>query len=293
MIKLLRIGWYAFLLLALGLSSCRIERPDVVLSDEQMEDVLYDYHLAKAMGENLSSDVAYRRMSYIESVYKKHHITQEVFDTSMQWFARHPDVLSEVYKRVNDRVKAEREYIEKLIALRDNKPRTSQPGDSVDVWAWLRIYRLSGTALDNKITFTLPADSNFQGRDTIRWMNRFRYSGGDTATGTLPAAWVAMQLVYDTDSMVAKVHRIDRPGFDTLTLYADTLGAMKEVRGFIYYPNAEGQIALSVDKIQLMRYHAKDSLMFAGRADSLSDDKSRVPADRPLQSISRPLQPVR
>ena len=99
-----------------------------------MENVLYDFHIAKAMGEEVPYSDSYKRVLYIESVYKKHGITQADFDSSMVWYARHPDALTKVYEKVNQRLKAERDGINHLIALRDNKPKESLPGDSIDVW---------------------------------------------------------------------------------------------------------------------------------------------------------------
>ena len=114
-------------------------------------------------------------MLYNESVYRKHGITQADFDTSMVWYARHPDALTKVYEKVNQRLKAERDGINHLIALRDNKPKESSPGDSIDVWRGRHIYYLTGTPMDNKLTFTLPSDTNFKDRDTLRWTVRFRF----------------------------------------------------------------------------------------------------------------------
>lgn len=46
-----RIQWFSIFLLASCLTACQVKRPKVVISDAKMENVLYDYHIAKAMGE--------------------------------------------------------------------------------------------------------------------------------------------------------------------------------------------------------------------------------------------------
>ena len=46
-------------------------------------NVLYDYHIAKAMGEEVPYNESYKRVLYIESVFKKYGITQADFDSSM------------------------------------------------------------------------------------------------------------------------------------------------------------------------------------------------------------------
>lgn len=261
-----RIQWYSVLLLAFCLTACQVKRPETVLTDAKMEDVLYDFHIAKAMGEEVPYSESYKRVLYIESVYKKHGITQADFDTSMVWFARHPDALTKIYEKVNTRLKAERDGINHLIALRDHKPKESAPGDSIDVWIWQHIYHLTGMPLDNKLTFTLPSDTNFKDRDTLRWTVRFRFPEG--APDSLTAPRMAMQILYAKDT-VSGMLKVGKAGTETISLTADTAGAIKEIRGFIYYPMQSSARALLTDRISLMRYHAKDTL-FTAKKDSVA-----------------------
>ena len=102
-------------------------------------------------------------------------------------------------KKVNQRLKAERDGINHLIALRDNKPKESSPGDSIDVWRGRHIYYLTGTPMDNKLTFTLPSDTNFKDRDTLRWTVRFRFLNG--TPDSLHAPLMAMQVLYAKDTL--------------------------------------------------------------------------------------------
>ena len=81
---------------------------------------------------------------------------------------------------------------------------------------------------------------------------------------------------------------------ETLTLFADTLGEIKEIRGFIYYPQQETPQPLLADRISLMRYHATDSLVIAPKdslqqaTDSLRKDSIGKPEKlKPLKFRSR------
>lgn len=289
------IRWGVMALLAVGLVSCKVKRPDTVLSDEKLEAVLYDYHVAKAMGEQLSYDEGYKRVLYLQSVFRKHGITEAQFDTSMVWLTRNPDILRDIYERVNERLRAEKDQVEDLIALRDNKPKESLPGDSIDVWAWDRVYHLTGMPLDNLVAFDLPSDPNFQDRDTLRWSLRFRFMGKTAqAADTLYAPVMALQIAYGNDSVLHALRRIDRPGVETLTVGGDTLGRIENVRGFVYYPRQSAGRVLLVDSVSLMRYHAQgDSTAVAAPAAAASPAPApSVGASRPLQS-SRTLQPSR
>lgn len=280
---------YGTFLLACCLTACEVKRPKVVLPDAKMENVLYDYHIAKAMGEEVPYSESYKRVLYVESVFKKHGITQADFDTTMAWYARNPEVLTKVYEKVNLRLKVERDGINHLIALRDNKPDESLPGDSIDVWVWQHIYRLTGMPLNNRITFTLPSDTNFHDRDTLRWNVRFRFNSG--APDSVHAPLMAMQIQYEkNDSVISACKRVAGAGLETVGLNADTLGKIKEVRGFIYYPMQSSLRPLLVDSVSLMRYHATDSLAVTPKdsllqaADSLpKQEKAKQPGQKPME----------
>lgn len=266
-----RFQWCSIILLVFCLTACQVKRPKTVLSDAKMENVLYDFHIAKALGEDIPYGESYKRVLYIESVYKKHGITQADFDTSMVWYARHPDVLTKVYEKVNQRLKSQRDGINHLIALRDNKPKESLPGDSIDVWIWQHVYELTGMPLDNKIAFILPVDTNFKDRDTLKWTVRFRFNNGKPDSVLAPL--MAMQILYDKDT-INDLLKIKEPITETLTLTADTFGKIKEVRGFIYYPMQKTVQSLLVDQISLMRYNATDTL-FNVKKDSIAVENAK------------------
>lgn len=279
-----RIQWYSVILLAFCLTACQVKRPKTVLPDAKMENVLYDYHIAKAMGEEVPYNEAYKRVLYIESVFKKYGITQADFDSSMVWYARNPETLTKIYEKVNLRLKAERDGINHLIALRDNKPKESLPGDSIDVWIWQHIYQLTGMPLDNKLTFTLPSDTNFYDRDTLRWSVRFRFHNG--VPDSVHAPLMAMQIIYEkNDSVISAIQKVKNSGVETISLSADTLGKIKEVRGFIYYPTQTSPQPLLADRISLIRYHATDSLVIAPKdslqqaTDSIKDSAEKKTAE--------------
>lgn len=148
---------------------------------------------------------------------------------------------------------------------------------------------VDGHALDNKITFTLPSDTNFHDRDTLRWSARFRFHNG--APDSIHAPLMAMQVLYEkNDSVISAIRKVQGTGVETLTLFADTLGEIKEIRGFIYYPQQETPQPLLADRISLMRYHATDSLVIAPK-DSLQQATDSLRKD----SIGKPekLKPLK
>ena len=54
---------------ALAVAGCKVKRPDDVISESKMENLLYDYHLAKSMGDNLPYNENYKKTLYLDAVF--------------------------------------------------------------------------------------------------------------------------------------------------------------------------------------------------------------------------------
>lgn len=280
------IQWGSLIFIsAFYLTSCKVKRPDTVLSDAQMEAILYDYHIAKTMGEQLPYNENYKRKLYLESVFKKHGITEAEFDTSMVWLTHNPEVLRDIYEKINERLKAEKENIDNLIAIHDNKPKESKAGDSIDVWAWQKVYQLTGMPFDNKVVFNLPSDINFQNRDTLRWNMRFHFHGKHSLSDSLYCPVMAMQIFYEKDSVINSIRQIRHSGEETISLWADTLGRIEKIYGFVYYPRQlSDNSMLLIDRVSLMRYHAQDSLF---QADTAKKEEREIVHEKPVQVLNK------
>ena len=238
-----------------AVAGCKVKRPGGVIPESEMENLLYDYHLAKSMGDNLPYSENYKKALYLDAVFRKH------------------EVLSKVYEKVKVRLKSEQELVGDLIAKRDKKPKTTKQGDSIDVWPWQRMVRLTGEMMNNQYVFTLPTDSNYKDRDTLVWKVRYRFLEPMLAD-SLRTVTMAMQVIYEKDT-VSHWTIVTEPGVQKIRLFADTLGQMKEIKGFIYYPleRQEKAGALLADCFSMTRYHCTDTLAFAVR-DSLNKIKA-------------------
>lgn len=247
-------------LLLLSLVSCEVKRPDNIIPESKIEDFLYDYHLAKAMGDNLSYEDNYKKAVYLNAVFKEHGITQAQFDSSMVWYTRNTLVLSKIYERLSKRMKAEQDEINHLVAMRHKRPLVTEPGDSIDVWGAQRFIRLTASELNHSYTFTIPTDTNFKDRDTLVWTANYHFV--DPVMDAARSAIINMQFVFQNDSVVTRTERIVKSGERTIKLYADSLGAVKELRGFISLSKRHKTTgSLLVHDIRLVRYHCNDSLL--------------------------------
>jgi len=258
------------LVLLFMVTGCKVRRPKEVIPETEMESLLYDYHIAKALGENLPYNENYKKALYVEYVFKKHNTTEAVFDSSMVWYTRNAETLSKIYERVNKKLKAEQSEIDNLISIRDNKPKVSVPGDSIDIWLLDRMLHLTGKPLSNKLTFTIPSDSNFKARDTLQWDINYHFLG--SRPDSSEAAIMSMAIQYANDSIISKTERVNTSGIQRIRLQADTLGDIKEVRGYVYYSGGKDSIKhLFANGISLIRYHSNDSL-FSDKADTIKNE---------------------
>ena len=112
-------------MLALAIAGCKVKRPDDVISESKMENLLYDYHVAKSMGDNLPYSENYKKALYIDAVFKKYGTTQAAFDSSMVWYTRNTEILSKIYDKVKKRLKDEQELVGDLIAKRKSEAKRS------------------------------------------------------------------------------------------------------------------------------------------------------------------------
>lgn len=85
-------------MLALAVAGCKVKRPNDVIPESKMESLLYDYHLAKSMGDNLPYSENYKKrcilMLFLRSMelrrlYSTHlwfgiHATQKFYRKSMR-----------------------------------------------------------------------------------------------------------------------------------------------------------------------------------------------------------------
>ena len=63
---------------------CKPKVPSEYIQPDDLEDILYEYHVAESMARNGNSmDADYNQTKYFLAVLEKHHVTEAVFDSSM------------------------------------------------------------------------------------------------------------------------------------------------------------------------------------------------------------------
>ena len=79
------------------LSACKPGVPSGLIQPEELEDLLYDYHVAQAMAETGGDSMNFKRYSYVQAVFEKHGVSEAEFDSTMVWYASHATYLNDIY----------------------------------------------------------------------------------------------------------------------------------------------------------------------------------------------------
>lgn len=273
---LLAVGFIAFLV------GCKPGTPSEYIQPDDMEDILVDYHLARAMaeqGEGTYEERNYLQALYIEAVMKKHGVTKAEFDSSLVYYYRRADRFSKMYKEVADRLEeqalahgATEGEIGKFASL-------SSTGDTANIWTERSRYALIPTPPYNKWSFEVAVDSAFHAGDSflLQFMSDFMFQDG-SRTSTVNVA-----VTYDNDTTISKNIIFSSAGLSQLRIPAYENHAVKRLRGYFYLGGGSERSTttrlLFLDNIQLIRFHSarheetkKDSIEPDSIGGQLSED---------------------
>ncbi|MCR4920932.1 MAG: DUF4296 domain-containing protein [Bacteroidaceae bacterium] len=253
------------LLLLVLLSGCKPRRPANILSEKKMENVLVDYHLAQGIAEGQSGVREVSTYRNVQAVFRKHHITEAVFDSSLVYYSIHAEKLSEICRRVSDRVEARAAMmgVEAQAPPKDIYADLDSEGDTANIWADQNFCIMQPNKLQNIFHFHIPADSTFLLGDSFLW--RFRSSF--RVQGSMREVYFVLLVRYEADpDTVANVaiqlrdSRMNEMRFEPDT-HLDTC-RIKSISGYAYWPlpetHEEAEFSLLVlSDISLIRFHRK------------------------------------
>ena len=258
-----------------------------ILSKGKMEDVLYDYHLAQGM-MNLNSP---ENSHLIESVFNKHGITEEEFDSSLVYYnTRHKDLMG-IYSHLKERLEEQEKSIRLQSGSNEMTAALNGSLDTTDIWGGSPLVILRSNELQNKHTFTIKADTSFYHGDRLMMMANadfIRENDEDREANVI----LCISLRYDDGKTIADTRTIYGPGTQQLQITADPSRNIKQVSGFFYSNSTSHTRSLAViSGIKLIRIHTqkKEESTTAApdfiTADSLSADSSAI------DSVKKDVQP--
>ena len=87
------------------LTGCKPKVPSKYIQPDDMEDLIYDYHIAQGIASQESGNPDYQKRLTFEMVLKEHGVTQAEFDSSLVYYYTRADRFQDIYKNVKNLVK--------------------------------------------------------------------------------------------------------------------------------------------------------------------------------------------
>ena len=244
--------------LILCLQACSPSLPSGILDEEEMTDVLVDFHLAQGMAEAQGDNADVARYKYIQAVFQKHHITEAEFDSSMIYYSGRAEDFKHIYDNVVNRVQAQAGHLGlEAAATQDRFASLTSEGDTANIWLGKDFVCVVPNQVACVYSFQIKADSTFRPGDSFIW----RFKTQFVSRSMNNEAIALLNFYYDTDT-VASVNYLLRNspqnelrhnpgrGLDSLDL--------RSISGFIYLPmvnTADPPKPLLVSEIKLIRMH--------------------------------------
>lgn len=262
-----------FIVMPFLMASCLPKAPENIISESEMENLLYDYHLAQAMAESHDDSVGYYRYLYVSMVFEKYGVCEADFDSSMVWYTANAAILSQMYERINERYAQELKRSGTNTIVADVYSNLGTAGDTANIWNDAAFYMIKQGETENYYAFTIHADTSFYQGDDMVW--RFKpYFVGKSKDMKAVASF---SLHFTNDSVAAKTETF----WTNSTVELRVNGRkdkIKSLSGFVYMPSPENKKdndfrMLLLNDFQLIRFHKKqsepDSVL---NADSVKQD---------------------
>lgn len=272
------------LVVAVLMVSCKPSVPSEYIQKGKMENILFDYHLAKVMFEQEGKNDSLTLLAYQESIFEKYDVTRADFDSSMVYYSRHMQLLHEIYEHLGDRLSKE------LVAQGGVASGMGQYGDEIagadtaSIWKGDRSIALTPFPISNSYSFEAKADTSFHKGDRIilDFDAQFIYQMG------LREATAVLSVTFMNDSVRTEtVHVSSSSHFHLQIEDSDMLG-IKNVRGYFLLSNGGNGYSSTIRmclcyNIKLLRMHVKRE------AETTPADSAKVQRPDSAKTVFTPM----
>lgn len=290
--KTVRIDISSFLVVVLGilfLAGCKPSVPSKYIQPNEMEDILYDFYITKAMANN-GRDFNYDRSLYYQATLKKHGVSEAEFDSSLVYYYTHAERLSKIYQGLSNRLENEAKQLGASVGVIGEYANLTANGDTANIWNDAPTALLMPVAPYNRMDFTLKTDTTYHRGDSfmLNFVSNFMYQSGTKD------AVVYVAVTYKNDSVAVSQTHVSSSGVNSLRIMGDKENDVKEIRGFIYlsrgYDDSNTQKLMFISNLQFIRFRQpKTSTTPEG---GLKNDSSSNTNTRNTGGVSPHLKPV-
>ncbi len=247
------------ILLLLWMTACKPTVPSEYIQPGELEDILYDYHVAQAMAKTDNPSVDFNKSYYFEAVLHKYGLTEAEFDSSLVYYYSNVMKLKEIYGRVNERLVEEAKNFGASVGSLRQYSQYSTTGDTANIWKYDTELLLIPYVTKNRYDFTIPVDTSFYKGDSfmLQFMTEFLWQGG------MKDGVICMVSKYENDSIIQNFSHVSMSGTSQLRVPSVPDKQLKELRGFIYLNDgndpSDVRRMMFISQIQLIRFHQKST----------------------------------
>lgn len=251
--------WVAAIIMLCVIVACKPTVPSDYIQPDDMEDILFDYHVAQAMGREANPrQSAYEENAYFMAVLKKHDVSKADFDSSLVYYYSHAERLKKIYANVSERLDNEANALGATTGEL-GRYAYSASGDTANVWKGASEVLLMPLPTASRYDFQLKADSSYHKGDSFM----FQFNADYIYEAGSRDAVVCLLSCYEGDSIVQTVYHITMSGLSQIRVPAARDLRLKEMHGFIYlasdHQDRNVRRMMFISKMQLIRFHEQKS----------------------------------
>ena len=241
--------------IVMALVGCKPGVPNQYIQPDDMEDILYDYHIADGMVSTRPGETADLTQAYHVAVLKKHHVTQSEFDSSMVYYMENAEILHTIYENLSERLQEESRSLGGPAMTASGMYPAN--GDTTNIWRRPSFMVLTSKAPFNYQSFSIKTDTTYHAGDmlTLSFNSQFIFQDG------IRDGNVVLALVLKNDSVITRNLRISTDMQNVLQISDDNFVGIKEIKGYFQLNTSPNVMTTStmrlmfLENIQFLRFH--------------------------------------
>lgn len=216
------------------MASCRPSLPSDIMSRGEMEDVLYDLHLAHFIPEDENDNNARKAMdngalqhARTLQVLRDYDISEKDWERNINYYTRHAELLAEVYDNLLERMSEDALAMGVSIdgSIIDESTAAL---DSTNIWEGAKNFALLSYEPQNVNTWQIePKDSILVQGEVITLTFNAMYINPQATQNT----FVQLSLTLDNDSIMQTSSMISSSGIRTVTAVCPGDRSIKKING--------------------------------------------------------------
>lgn len=217
---------FLIITLVIALIGCN-KRPEGILSEEEMTDLLVDIELADVYYNTNAGAAHIDRKTLVEAVLQKHGVKKETLDSTLSYYGRNIDDYYALYDGVEKKLRKQDQGVQETV-------------EENDIWPYSRFTAFMPDQMSDALTFSMPGEEISPG-NSLDWRMRLSSPEG-----------VEIMLGVEYDNGITTIAKKNAAGnrSPNVSLLTDTALIAKRIFGFVSVP--ESAKPVWVDSIRLM-----------------------------------------